>query len=219
MTDLAKTIIPKSDQLNADDLIAGPVEITITRVRGCDEADQPIAVHFEGDNNKPYKPCKSMRRVLVRAWGADGAQFAGRRLRLYRDEGVQFGGIKVGGIRISHMSHIDRPLVVALTVTRAKRAPYTVEPLVAQVSRATPPREDAPREDTQRRAPPEGLSLSQRAEAYEARLREAPNPIKLESYRRAAASLLADLDRGDPERKVELDQLYDDRLAALEQPD
>jgi hypothetical protein len=38
---------------------------------------------------------------------------------------VQFGGIKVGGIRISHMSHIDREMEMALTVTKAKRTPYT----------------------------------------------------------------------------------------------
>jgi len=35
----------------------------------------------------------------------------------------------VGGIRVSAMSHIEKRLVVALTVTRGKRAPYVVEPL------------------------------------------------------------------------------------------
>jgi hypothetical protein len=70
-----------------------------------------------------------MRRVLVHCWGADGNVLRGRRLTLYRDENVQFGGIKVGGIRISHMSHIDREITMALTATRAKRTPYTVKPL------------------------------------------------------------------------------------------
>jgi hypothetical protein len=139
MTDLAKTIAPKSDQLNADDLIAGPMTITISGVRGCDEADQPIAVHFEGDNGKPYKPCKSMRRVMVHCWGGDGKAYAGRRLTLYRDENVMFGGIKVGGIRISHMSHIDREMEMALTVTKARRSPYRVKPLRAEVHRAETP--------------------------------------------------------------------------------
>lgn len=144
MTDLAKTIAPKSDQLNADDLIAGPITITITRVRGCDEPDQPVAVHFEGDDGKPYKPCKSMRRVMVHCWGPDGNTYAGRRMTLYRDENVQFGGIKVGGIRISHLSHIEREMTMALTATRAKRAPYTVKPLRADV-RAAAPRAEATR--------------------------------------------------------------------------
>lgn len=132
MTDLAKTIIPKSDQLNADDLIAGPITITITEVRGVD-GDQPIAIHFEGDNRKPYKPCKSMRRVMVHAWKSDGNAYVGHRMTLYSDPDVAFGGIKVGGIRISHMSHIDHEMVVPLTVTRGKRSPYTVRPLQAEL--------------------------------------------------------------------------------------
>lgn len=129
MTDLARTIAPKSDQLNADDLIAGPRTITITQVRGSEDADQPISIHFEGDEKKPYKPCKSMRRVMVHCWGADGNAYTGRRMTLVCDPNVVFGGIKVGGIRISHMSDIDRDRTMALTVTRAQRRPYTVHPL------------------------------------------------------------------------------------------
>lgn len=151
MTDLAKTIAPKSDQLNADDLIAGPRTITITGVRGCDEPDQPIAVNFEGDDRKPYKPCKSMRRVMVHCWGPDGNTYAGRRMTLYCDPNVQFGGIKVGGIRISHMSHIDREMVLPLTVTRAKRTPYTVKPLRADVR----PGPQSPRQEERRPDPRE----------------------------------------------------------------
>lgn len=138
MTDLAKTIAPKSDQLNADDLIAGPLTITVTDVRGSDNPDQPVSIHFEGDAGKPYKPCKSMRRVLVHCWKGDGKAYIGRRMTLYRDEGVQFGGIKVGGIRISHLSHIDREVEMALTVTKARRAPYRVRPLRAEVHQAPP---------------------------------------------------------------------------------
>jgi hypothetical protein len=129
MVDMASTIVPKSDQLNSDDLIAGPRTITVTRVTGSDSPEQPVNVSFDGDNGKPYKPCKSMRRVMVHAWGPDAAQYVGRSMTLYCDPSVQFGGLKVGGIRISHMSHIDRDLVLALTTTRAKRAPYTVKRL------------------------------------------------------------------------------------------
>ena len=63
MTDLGKTIAPKSDQLNADDLISGPRTITITNVASGSK-DQPINISFEGDNGKPYRPGKSMRRGL-----------------------------------------------------------------------------------------------------------------------------------------------------------
>lgn len=126
--DLTPTLAPKSNQLNSDDLIAGPRTITITSVVA-GNAEQPVAVHFDGDQGKPWYPAKSMRRVLVAAWGADASQYVGRSLTLFRDPEVSYGGIKVGGIRISHMSHLDNPLSIALTVTRQKRAPYKVLPL------------------------------------------------------------------------------------------
>ena len=129
MIDLRKTVIPKSDQLNADDLIGQTRTIKVTKVSLLTEADQPIAIGFEGDNGKPYKPCKSMRRVMVNIWGPDGNAYVGRSMMLYRDDKVMFGGAAVGGIRISHMSHIDSSVTMALTVTRANRKPFTVQPL------------------------------------------------------------------------------------------
>lgn len=137
MTDMSMTIAPKSDQLNSDDLIGGPRTIKITRVSANEGTpEQPINMFFEGDNGKPYRPCKSMRRVLVEAWGKDGGAYVGRSMTLYRDPEVQFGGLKVGGTRISHMSNIDAPRTMALTASRAARKPYTVKPLV--VAAATP---------------------------------------------------------------------------------
>lgn len=126
---MADTIAPKSDQLNADDLIAGPRTIIISRVVGCPSPEQPVAVHFEGDDGKPWKPCKSMRRVMVAVWGPDASQYGGRSLRLYRDPTVLWGGMEVGGIRISHMSHMDRDTTMALTATKKSRKPYTVKVL------------------------------------------------------------------------------------------
>lgn len=130
MTDLSTTIIPKSDQMNADDLISGPITITITKVSADPSSgEQPILISFEGDNGKPYKPCKSMRRVMVAVWGKDGAQYPGRSMTLYRDPDVTWGGLKVGGIRISHMTDIDKPITMALTATKQSRKPFTVQPL------------------------------------------------------------------------------------------
>lgn len=128
--DITSTLAPKSNQLNTDDLIAGPRTITITKV-SAGNAEQPVAVAFEGDEGKPWYPCKSMRRVLVAAWGADASQYVGRRVTLFRDPEVTYGGIKVGGIRVSHLSDLDGPLSIALTVTRQRRAPYKVQPLAA----------------------------------------------------------------------------------------
>lgn len=127
--DMSKFIVAKSDQANADDFISGPRTITVTGIRGTDEADQPVAISFEGDEGKPFKPCKSVRRILVAAWGTEGKDYVGRSMTLYRDENVLFGGIKVGGIRVSHMSHIDKELTVVMNATRGKKMAHKVQPL------------------------------------------------------------------------------------------
>lgn len=124
------TIAPKSDQLNADDLIEGVKTIKVRDVKGTTDANQPISIYFEGDNNKPYKPCKSMRRVLVRAWGTEGLDYIGKKMTIYLDEAVVFGGVQVGGIRISHMSELTEPLTIALSESRSKRKPFTIQPLI-----------------------------------------------------------------------------------------
>ena len=132
MTDLHATVIPKSDQLNFDDLSNGrTLTIKITKVSG-KSGDQPIAINYEGDNGKPYYPCKSMRRVLIHNWGGNGAEYVGRSLTLYGDPEVKFGGLAVGGIRISHMSHISKEVTLVLTATKASRKPFTVKPLVVK---------------------------------------------------------------------------------------
>lgn len=129
MSSMMETIVPKSDQQNYDDYIAGRTRtIKITGVKIL-AGDQPVALSFEGDDGKPYKPCKSMRRVLVNCWGSNANEYVGRSLTLYGDPKVKFGGLEVGGIRISHMSDITEPVTMALTATRAARKPYTVKPL------------------------------------------------------------------------------------------
>lgn len=139
MTDsLRDTIIPKSDQLNADDLMDISKTITVTKVsRG--NSEQPVVINFKDDNGKPYKPGKSMRRVLIHAWGDDGRLWVGKSLTIYTDPGVKFGGVAVGGIRISHMTDINRTLEIALTTTRGKRSPYTVKPLKLDAPASTEP--------------------------------------------------------------------------------
>lgn len=132
--DMMKTIVPKSNQMNADDLIGGQTKIIkITKVSGV-AGEQPVAVNYEGDNGKPFMPCKSMRRVLVHCWGKEAINYVGRSLTLFRDPEVTFGGIKTGGIRISHMSDINGPMTMALTHSQKNRKPYTVQPMVAPPS-------------------------------------------------------------------------------------
>lgn len=123
---LGDTIVPKSDQLNADDLLVGPITVTVTGVRRGDK-EQPVSIDIAGQ--RPYKPCKSMRRVLITAWGDDGRSWIGRSMTLYCDPNVMFGGVKVGGIRISHLSHIEGVLNLNLTATRGKKTPFVVRAL------------------------------------------------------------------------------------------
>lgn len=133
--DISETIKPKSDQLNADDLIGGAKTIKIRDVKAADAEMQPVSIYFEGDHNKPYKPSKGMRRVLVALWGANAKDYIGRSLTLYRDDAVRFGGIEVGGIRISHASHITEPTRVLETVSKGKRRPITIEVLKASAKK------------------------------------------------------------------------------------
>lgn len=133
MVNMTATIVPRSDQINADDLISGPRTITITKVTGNEgNAEQPVNVFYEGDNGKPFRPCKSMRRVMVKIWGADASKYVGKSMTIYRDPKVQWGGMEVGGIRISHMSDLGKAETMALTETRSKRKPYTVKPLTVE---------------------------------------------------------------------------------------
>ena len=126
--DLSDSIVPRSDQINADDLIAGPITVTITDTKP-GEAEQPVDILLVETPGRAYRPSKSMRRVMVAAWGKQSTAYAGRRLTLYRNPDITFGREKVGGIEISHMSHIDKPLTLALTRARGKRTPFTVQPL------------------------------------------------------------------------------------------
>lgn len=124
----ADTIVPKSDQVNADDLVAGPATCTITKVtRGSDE--QPMMVHLDAYPGRPFKPCKGMRRVLLALWGDTATTWAGRRIRIYRNEDVKWGGENVGGIRINGMSDIPAGCVVPVTVSRGKKEKQRVDKL------------------------------------------------------------------------------------------
>lgn len=131
MVDLSQTIAAKSDQLNADDLMGGPITIKVQSVKQ-GNPDQPVAILYEGCNGKPFFPCKSMRRVLVNVWGKEGTSYAGKSMTLYRDPAVKFGGIAVGGIRISHMSGLEKDMPLALQVTKGSKKLFTVKPLRVQ---------------------------------------------------------------------------------------
>jgi hypothetical protein len=133
MNDMIQAIQPKSDQINADDLIGREMDITVTGVQIDSGQDQPVSISF-AESDKVYRPCKSMSRVLVAVWGPDAKAYVGKSMTLYRDPDVKWGGMAVGGIRIRAMSDMEggKPVVMALTATKGARKPYTVKPMIAQ---------------------------------------------------------------------------------------
>lgn len=125
--DISGTLAAKSDQLNADDLIGGPIVVRIEDVRHGDE-DQPMIIDISG-GHQPWKPGKTARRCLAACWGTRCRKWIGRSVELYRDPDVTFGGQKVGGIRVRAASHIEAPVPVMLTATRGKKALHRIEVL------------------------------------------------------------------------------------------
>ena len=122
------TIEKKTDQLNYEDFLGGVTRVvTIAGVKkGTKEQQYDIAI--EGDT-RVWRPAVTVLKLLVAAWGDDATQWTGRRAALYGDPNITFGREKVGGIRVSHLSHIDRPVIASLTETRGKRKVHTVDPL------------------------------------------------------------------------------------------
>lgn len=131
MNDMSATIVAKSDQINAADLVGGPITVTIREVRIKAGEDQPVSLLLEG-YDKCFRPCKGVRRLLVNAWGADANNYLGCSLTIYRDPEVTWAGKQEGGIRVSHMSHVDKEFVEWMRTSRAATKPYKIKPLVAE---------------------------------------------------------------------------------------
>lgn len=130
-------IAPKSDQINAEDLVGRTITVTVRDVQIRAGQEQPISVAVE-ESDKVFRPCKTTARLMVQAWGPDASKYAGRKMTLYRDPSVKWGGVAIGGIRISHMSHLDAPLVIALAENKKNRKVHTVQPLQMEKQVASP---------------------------------------------------------------------------------
>lgn len=125
--DMTDSLAPRSDQLDAVDLLSGPRTFRIEQVsKG--NPEQPFNFHLEGFP-RVWRPGLSMRRVIVKAWGSKTSAYVGQSVTLYCDPSVEFGGSQVGGTRISHMTGIDKALKVPLLIKRGKSAVFTVQPL------------------------------------------------------------------------------------------
>ena len=85
--DLSGTLETRSDQLNAVDLLPGPITVQVVSVKKVEDKKQPTHIEITG-GYKTYKPCLGMRRILAAAWGFDGSAYVGRSMTLYRDPDI-----------------------------------------------------------------------------------------------------------------------------------
>lgn len=125
--DISDTLVAKSDQLNADDIVSGPIIVQILGAKKTD-ADQPLVLEISG-GHRPFKPCLTARRQIAACWGKDAAAWIGRWMRLYRDPDVTYAGMAVGGIRVDGLSHIDSTRTIVLAKSQKKKVQYTIERL------------------------------------------------------------------------------------------
>lgn len=199
MVDMSKFVEAKSDQLNADDLIGAPRTITITRVTGND-GDQPVSIFYQGDNGKPFKPCKTIRRILMGVWGRYANEYVGKSMTIYRDDSVQFGGLATGGIRISHMSDIDKETVVVVMKSKGKKAGVKILPLV--------------QEQRQQRQPDPNAAANW-ANEHIARLGQIDTPEALAAHIEAGAKSVAKLEATRPDLHTKVIEAYEIRRDML----
>lgn len=130
ISNLSDTVTSNSQQLNADDLISAYKIITVTGIKRSTSKQQPLSIDYYGmQPNRPFKPCLTMRKILFAEWGTDGRQWVGKSMKLYRDSEVKFGTEKTGGIRISHLSDIDKQAVHNLLVSKMKRQEFVINKL------------------------------------------------------------------------------------------
>lgn len=138
MDDMSPVIEPNSDQYNAESFLTGPRTFCIESVSITPGQEQPVSINLVGET-LVWRPCKSMSRCLVAVWGRDAKAYVGKSLTLYNDPKVRWGGMEVGGIRISHMSHITAAQTMVLAESKKSRKPFTVKPLKIIEPAAAPP--------------------------------------------------------------------------------
>ena len=140
--DISDTLAPKSDQLDAIDLLSGPRVFTVSDVTQ-GNAEQPVQIHL-AEFPRPWRPGVTMRRLIFKMWGGQGKEYVGRKVELYNDETVTFGNDRTGGIRIRSMSHIGpKARTETLPSSRGKYGKFTVQPLPDEQPQQPAPTADA----------------------------------------------------------------------------
>jgi hypothetical protein len=128
--DITDALAPTSDQLDAVELV-NPRTFTIAEGSrlGTRDGKTVVEIRLVGFP-RVWRPSKGMLDVLAKCWGTDGKAWPGRRVTLYNDPEVTFGKEKPGGVRISHLSHIEKARDVTIRGRGAGKVQlWHVEPL------------------------------------------------------------------------------------------
>ena len=199
MNDMTMTIIAKSDQINAADLIGNPRTVTVREVRIKAGDDQPVTIMIEGDK-KAFRPCMGVRRLFVRVWGPDASKYIGQSLTLFRDPSVTWAGKEEGGIRVSHMTGINSKIVEFMRISRTATKPYEILPLIAEV----------------RDLPKQRQTAEQWASDHRAQVDDAVSLEALAEVMARGAKPMAKLEAEKPDIWGEVNAAYAARRAAIE---
>lgn len=198
MNDMTMTIIAKSDQINAADLIGNPRTVTVREVRIKAGDDQPVTIMIEGDK-KAFRPCMGVRRLFVRVWGPDASKYIGQSLTLFRDPSVTWAGKEEGGIRVSHMTGINSKIVEFMRISRTATKPYEILPLIAEV----------------RDLPKQRQTAEQWASDHRAQVDDAASLEALAEVMARGAKPMAKIEAEKPDLWGEVNAAYAARRAAI----
>ena len=159
--DISPLVAPESDELVGDDLLGGPKTITIVNVDANGAEKKKVRLFYPGGEDRPWRPCKGMARVLMSQWGPDAKKWIGKSIKLFRDPDAMFGGAKVGGVRIAGMSHIPVGFESPVKERRGAIKIYQIEKLESE---------------------PQSDKAANAADKIIANIARAPDLEKLESY-------------------------------------
>jgi len=167
--DITDALAPNSDQLDAVELV-NPRTFMIDAGSRLGQRDGKTVAEIRlVDFPRVWRPSKGMLDVLAKCWGTDAKQWVGRRVTVYNDPEVMFGRDKVGGIRISHLSHIDKAQAPSIRASGAgRKQSWRVEPL-PDATPATPAQPEPSAEDVVACTDPEALKVMWRASGLERR--------------------------------------------------
>lgn len=202
MNDMSQTIVAKSDQINAADLIGNKRTITIKEVRIKAGEDQPVTILIEGDK-KAFRPCLGVRRLMVRVWGPDASKYIGESMTLFCDPKVTWAGKEEGGIRVSNMTGLNEEIIEYMRTSRTATKPYKIQPLSIGQQQQHEQRQ------------PDPNAAANWANEHMARLGQIDTPDDLAAHIAAGAKSVAKLETTRPDLHAKVIAAYDIRRDML----